>query len=333
MSAAMAIPLLNHPPILFLHIGWAREYRALPDDPVQGKFGYFLEGNENVGEASNFKDFDGRCFGFAAHWTVALAKLGGSKLDDHVDGVLVVWTAQSPAGDGRFIVGWYRNATVFSGLRAIRPDEDRPDILTSAAATDCHLVPEDERSFSVPSMRAGWPGIARAWYANEHLTGSQVERLFAYINDGVPSNGFLEGRETAEPDTGDRGTVSPELRKQVELAAEDAVVTYYEARGWKVERVGDQNLGWDLDVRQGARRLRVEVKGRGGRGAVELTPNEYRAMNDVKLRMSYHLAVVFDTLSNPQVTIFRYISGDDAWHSDAGDVLKLREMMGAIASF
>lgn len=326
----MADPSVDRPPILFLHIGWAREYRGLSDDPVQGKFGFFLDGNEGRGEASNFKIFDGRCFGYAAQWSVALTKLGGSKLDDHINGVLVVWTAQSPTGDGRFIVGWYRNATVYAQMQAIRPDDDRPDILATAAAADCYLVGEDERSFSIPFQRSGWPGQARAWYADEYLTGSQVEQLLAYIVDGVSSNGFLDRVLPPPPPP---PVVSPEVRKRVELAAEDAVVAYYEAQGWDVERVGEQNLGWDLNVTRGARRLRVEVKGRGGRGAVELTPNEYRSMSDVKLRMSYRLAVVFEAVSSPKVTIFRYMPGDDAWCSDTGDVLKLREMMGAVASF
>lgn len=101
----MAAAQLDRPPILFLHIGWAREYRGLLDDPVQGKFGYFLEGNEDAGEATNFKVFGSRCYGYAAHWTVALIKLSGEKHQRSLDGVLVIWTASSPAGDGRFIVG------------------------------------------------------------------------------------------------------------------------------------------------------------------------------------------------------------------------------------
>lgn len=216
-------------------------------------------------------------------------------------------------------------------MQHIRPDEERPDVLTSAEASDCHLVPEDERSFGIPFQRPGWPGQARAWYAGEHLSDRQIDQLLAYV-DGEPSNGFLDDRETVEEEEA-HGAASPELRKQIELAAEDVAKAYYEARQWKVERIGDQNLGWDLDVRRGVRRLRVEVKGRGGYGAVELTPNEYRAMNDVKLRMSYRLAIVHVAASKPELTIFRYLPGEAAWQSESGQVLKLREMTGAIASF
>jgi len=45
-----------------------------------------------------------------------------------------------------------------------------------------------------------------------------------------------------------------------------------------------ENFGWDLDVTKSGRLLRVEVKGRGGQGVVELTPKEYAAMRDKKLR-------------------------------------------------
>lgn len=326
----------GHPPVLFLHIGWAREYRGLPDDPVQGKFGYFVDGGEDAGEGVNFECFpDGRCYGYAAHRKLNFSDLGGTKGDDQLEGVTVIWTATSPAGDGRFIVGWYRNATAYAEMQVIRPDESRPDCLVSAAASDCHLVPEEERTFFVPSLRTGWPGQAGAWYASKHLDGQQIGRLLSYL-DGEPSNGFLEGRvERPQPATvPSSNPADPELRKKVEKAAEDTVVAYYKARGWQVERIGNENKGWDLDVRRGARYLRVEVKGRSGTGLVQLTPNEYDSMINEKLRMSYRLAIVFDAMSSDsRLSIFGWHPARRQWLSEAGDTLNLKPVMAATATF
>jgi hypothetical protein len=84
------------PPVLFLHVGWAREYKGAPDDPPLGKFGFMKKHPDEItGEARNFQVFKKRCFGYAplSHGSLDLTRLGGSKDDDQVAGVLVVWTA------------------------------------------------------------------------------------------------------------------------------------------------------------------------------------------------------------------------------------------------
>lgn len=52
-----------------------------------------------------------------------------------------------------------------------------------------------------------------------------------------------------------------ETRRAIELHAEDNAVAYFEAAGWKVERVGALRLGYDLDCQKEDRGLHVEVKG------------------------------------------------------------------------
>ncbi len=127
-------------PILFLHIGWARDYRGAKDDLPQGTFGYILDGNDDAGEALNFKRFNGRCFGYAPARTINMNRLGGDADDDHVDGVLVVWTATAPDRSGRFVVGWYKNARVFAEMSNVRPHKISW-VVCEAAAVDCHMVP------------------------------------------------------------------------------------------------------------------------------------------------------------------------------------------------
>jgi hypothetical protein len=208
------------PPILFLHVGWARLYRGDADDPPLGAFGYIADGNEDPGETLNFKPFRGRCHGYAPHAGLNLARLGAERDAAHADGVLVVFTATNPDGSGRYVVGWYRDARVYPGLTPARPSKHRPDVLCSAKAEGCHLVNVDDRTFFVPSMETGWPGVASAFYANEHLGPKDVRKLLAYVG-GKRSKGFApSGRpEAPEPPIPPGGGGDPEARKQVEEMA------------------------------------------------------------------------------------------------------------------
>jgi hypothetical protein len=125
----------------------------------------------------------------------------------------------------------------------------------------------------------------------------------------------------------------PELRVRVERKSVELVVAHYRKQGFAVESVEKESLGWDLNViKNGRLWFRVEVKGRGGRGDVELTPNEYAAMRDEAIRVSYRLAVVRDALSRaPTLTVFSY--GADGWRSADGTILNLTEKLGVVCHF
>jgi superfamily II DNA or RNA helicase len=103
--------------------------------------------------------------------------------------------------------------------------------------------------------------------------------------------------------------LDPETRRRIEIAAEDAVVMYEEARGWECERVGHLKIGFDIrslgpaDSQTGYRDpvvglRRIEVKGRKRGQPIRLTTNEwYKA---IQLGDSYWLYVVWDPLENPK---------------------------------
>jgi SNF2 family DNA or RNA helicase len=102
--------------------------------------------------------------------------------------------------------------------------------------------------------------------------------------------------------------LDPNVRRRIELAAEDLAVAYETARGWECERVGHQKIGFDVrslgpadpqtgyrDPVEGIRR--IEVKGRTRGHPIRLTTNEwYKA---AQLGDSYWLYVVWDPLKNP----------------------------------
>jgi hypothetical protein len=128
-------------------------------------------------------------------------------------------------------------------------------------------------------------------------------------------------------------TQDPELRVKIEQAAVKFVINHYQEmnREFSVSSVERENLGWDLEITQDGRTLfRVEVKGRGGCGDVELTPNEYAAMQSNKEGL-YRLAVVRNALSDPMLTLFE--QEDTGWRSADGKTLRLTPKTGAICRF
>jgi hypothetical protein len=102
--------------------------------------------------------------------------------------------------------------------------------------------------------------------------------------------------------------IAPELRRRIELAAEEVVIAYEGSRDWETERVGHLKIGFDIrslappdaqtgyrDPVQGVRR--IEVKGRKRGQPVRLTTNEwYKA---TQLGDTYWLYVVWDPLDHP----------------------------------
>ena len=103
----------------------------------------------------------------------------------------------------------------------------------------------------------------------------------------------------------------PGLKRRVEIAAEDIVVAYEEARNRTCERVGHLKIGFDIrslaspDAQTGYRDpvtgvRRIEVKGRRRGQPIRLTTNEwYKAQ---QLRDTYWLYVVWDPLENADAT-------------------------------
>jgi superfamily II DNA or RNA helicase len=102
--------------------------------------------------------------------------------------------------------------------------------------------------------------------------------------------------------------LDPEVKRRIELAAEDIVIAHETARGWECQRVGHLKIGFDIrsmgpaDSQTGYRDpttgiRRIEVKGRRRGAPIRLTTNEwYKA---AQLGDSYWLYVVWDPLNNP----------------------------------
>jgi len=113
------------------------------------------------------------------------------------------------------------------------------------------------------------------------------------------------GADAADQLAGLADEPDPEMRKRIELAAEDAVIADLIAEGFpadRIERVGSQKLGFDIrahrvrDAATGEIEVRrVEVKGRMRNKPVRLTDGEWRKAQ--QLRETYWLYVVWDPLA------------------------------------
>jgi superfamily II DNA or RNA helicase len=87
-------------------------------------------------------------------------------------------------------------------------------------------------------------------------------------------------------------------RDEIETAAMVCAVDHERARGWQVEDVSAEARGYDLLSRGPDGEMRyIEVKGRAGVGAVELSANEW--LKAEQLGEDYWLYIVTDALSSP----------------------------------
>jgi Domain of unknown function (DUF3883) len=266
--------------------------QGLKNDVPTGKFKFLTSGGVPH-EIFNFLPHKGHCYGYApvGNGTVNITNLGASKGASKVSNILVVWTATHPAG-GRFVVGWYRNATVYRDP-VKRPSTPETKVAgqihynAAAAEGDCHLVPVDQRVFSIPTMQPGYPGIAPSFFPAGTAPQAWVTALRRYVFD----NQVTTPPEQTSDDVGH--PVDVDFKAMIEKAAVDIIVAHYAKQGFAVNSREKDNIGWDLEARRGSILLRLEVKGLSGIDpAVEVTPNEYAAMTSKKYRTSYRVCIV-----------------------------------------
>lgn len=171
------------PAILLCHIAWMRKYRGdAKDKPVGG--GSHPEKEESL----NYKVFNepvtanrnpsvkymyGYVASSKAHGTriIRLERLGAAEGAESVPAITVVWTATRPGG-GRYVVGWYRNATVY---RELQRHPDRGWYNVRAAPSDCILIKPSQRCLNIESGLRGRPQRA-VWFPPEDDYGAEVRR-------------------------------------------------------------------------------------------------------------------------------------------------------------
>ncbi|MER8605860.1 DUF3883 domain-containing protein [Mesorhizobium sp. M1233] len=315
-------------PVLICHVVWMPRY-AGEDDVHAGGFDYVQD--EGYGhELLNFQTLEGNCYGYVQTRTgvIKISRLGADKDDTFVDGVTIIWTAPHPNG-GRVVVGWYRNARVYKRrqrgqLKGRYKDGRRVGYLVQASAEDCFLVPERDRGFVVPHKGPGQPGQASVFYPEESSNDEMLlwlKRAKGHLSRSKLPPVSSEGRELETSDKAPKASggwpTAPDAAHNAAVeAAAIAFVRNHFGR-LKKDRQKD-NCGWDLEFTQGGRTLCVEVKGLSGSEiGVELTPNEYGALNRAMMKTfgegDYRLAVVCNALTTKRKLFLFAHHGQCEW--------------------
>jgi len=314
--------------IVFLKVAWMSRYQGLSGDKIISedrfvkKMGYGHEIFNNLA-------WNRRMYGYVQandRMTIAIERLGASKEDESISNVLVVWVATRPFG-GVFVVGWYKNATVYRKWQRAPKGSNRKykgemfgyNVTTVQQA--CTILPFDKRVIKIPK---GTMRMAHVWYAEGTKHDGFRNRVTSFIN-----NGGIPPRPRPRP--GKRKQVDPYLRTQIEKSAITAVTRHYEILGYTVESFEKDNLGWDLEAchEHADVLLRVEVKGLSQSNiCVDLTPNEYAMMQEY--RDSYRVAVLTNALTRRRkLAIFSFSPESKQWEDDDGCQLIINKAIGA----
>lgn len=201
--------------ILFLNIGWMKDYRGLEDgDQIVGG-GNYVRQNGLGHEIFNFQPIGSKMFGFVEPKTTSASagrnSLHIEKIDksysnkDQIDGVLVVWTASRPNAKGNFIVGWYKNATIYRNEQFNIKREfkgEKYGYFITADEKDCTLLPEDFRTkevYRATSKGEGWMGQSNIWYASHPDVTDYRQEVFEYINKNSSSKNNISKKLQPAP--------------------------------------------------------------------------------------------------------------------------------------
>lgn len=326
-------PLVMNPIVLF-NTGWMREYRgnSANDRIVNGGGNVIKEGTG--WEVFNFLPVRGFCYGYVKPGggdRLRLERIGGTSDAERVEHVTVVFTATRPKG-GRVVVGWYKNAQVWRDRiqRPIHAGLDNEWYFAKARERDAVLLPPDERTFGVPRARKGAWGMGQSnvRYTDSADASAFRHKLMAYI--GSPQKNRAS---KASPGSGRGWGGDPAIRAKVEREAVDLVVRHYKALGFETRSVEADRVGWDIEVRRDSVQFQVEVKGCSGTDrSVELTPNEYAAMNSHP--ETYRLAIVTSALSSQarRLSILEHNPVNGQWTDKEGRAATFRERTAASVS-
>ena len=318
---------MNEKRVVFLHCINMTSYCGHEDNIHAGGFTFSKKHGFGY-EAHNFSNIDGRCYGHVEvplikgeERAIRLENLDPSNSATSLEGVLAVWTAPCRDGEGREVVGWYRNATlhryavrpkgtVKRARKFKRPDTGEQvnlDYRIDADAGDCFLLHPEKRScrFRREKGVKGLPGQSSVYYPFRHASDEAKElrnRVLEFINE---SEAFSSRPRRSGGTPVWRGH-EQERKKTIEIAAVKYVCEHFgsgpNGLGYKIESREDENVGYDLLISKGELTLCVEVKGRSGDGVIaEFSRNESRVIckheHGKFIDGDYRVCIVTDALN------------------------------------
>lgn len=322
--------------MLFINTGWMDSYRGIRNDSISGG-GKYVKKHGWGGEIFNFKPWNGKLYGYGQpkidkkhgnETQIKIEKLGADADDDSVKGITVVWTATNPYNGGTFIVGWYKNATVYRYYQSAPTGSNRRykrelvGYFVEGKENSSRLLPIDERQVRIKRQQEGWMGQSNIWYAERQP--EFVRQVYDYVHRGTLP-------PIAKRPSGRKGwprQLDPLKRVEVEKRAVKEVTKYYRSLGYNVSSVEKDNMGWDLTATKEKIELKLEVKGlSGSEFFTELTPNEYKNLNED--RANYRICIVTNALNRPQLSVFYFSHESGTWTSEDGTAISFKEVMSA----
>jgi hypothetical protein len=188
-----------------------------------------------------------------------------------------------------------------------------PGYLIRVRATNAFLIPVQHRVFPVPVTHKGFG--SQTFVSFLELKTAEVNSFKQSLMDFIDK---AENGEYAAPTKGRRGVIDTESKAKVERVAIDTTVDFYINRGYDVNSVERDNVGYDLLVTKGNDALHVEVKGTSVSNEsnvnVILTPNEYKVSKRSKNK--YRICIVINALILPELFEFRWDNEGDCWFSE-----------------
>lgn len=196
--------------ILYCKIGWANQYNGdVNDKPERG--GEYTK--ENIGaEIHNFKNAHGSYYGFVETSSINIEeKLGAAKNAESVDDVLAVWVSTKATG-GQYVVGWYKNATVYKRMQTVPQNvlaerELKTITVYNIFSKHVRLLKPEERTYKIEGM-----GRSHLWYGNEAAN----EQVLRYITD-FEANGVQEAEKIKNIEVGTKKLFGAEKEAVVKV--------------------------------------------------------------------------------------------------------------------
>lgn len=176
--------------VLLARVGFMKLYKG----PIQGDERPMAGGAHNdteIGhEAYNFLNVNGTVYGYFQPPYIGGYKINLRRIDPNYNdddnattGVLVIWFATDPMDGGQVVIGWYKNAKVFSSIQNPGQDnvEEHPqrnnyDYNVISKYDDCVLLPVNKRKFIVGGSSGiiGNPGQANVFYLRD-ANGNKIK--------------------------------------------------------------------------------------------------------------------------------------------------------------
>jgi hypothetical protein len=325
--------------IIFFNTGWMDFYEGLKGDTITGG-GKHVDSFGWGGEMFNFKNYSNKLYGFVQPkidkkyhnpCIIKLEKIGGYAKDEKLKNVTVVWTAKDPDNGGTYIIGWYKNATVYRYEQSVTKKSIRKyknynlGYFATTKFQDGTLLPKDQRNVRIHRQEKGWFGQSNVWYADQNPDFVKIAKDYIFKGKIPAATKKLNSKFGMAR--------QPDLLKRIEVekCAVKIVSNHYRRLGYIVESFEKDNLGWDLKATNYRTELKLEVKGLSGNDIfTELTPNEYKNLKaDNKF---YRLCIVSNALTRPKLAIFSYSIENNAWTSEDGMVLIFDEVISARVS-